>query len=77
MAAHPWSATSPSRLTSADRVGRGKVFNDQDAIRANHDAAVQRAKRSLREREIEGQSGGNPSTSMHLLMESIRGQGHG
>ena len=65
------------KLCKGYRVGRGKVFNDQDAIRANHDAAVQRAKRSLREREMEGHSGGNPSTSMHLLMESIRRQGHG
>ena len=56
---------------------RSKLFNDKDVILANHDAAVQRGKRSLRERESEGDPQGNPSTSMHVLMESFRSQGHG
>ena len=53
---------------------RGKLFNDIEVIRDNHDAAVQRAIRSLRDREAEGDPHGNPSTSMHLLMENIRSQ---
>ena len=55
----------------------GKLFKDADVIRANHDAAVQRGKQSLHDREEEGDPQGNPSTSMHVLMESIRTQDNG
>ena len=50
---------------------RGKLFTDTDVIDSQHGAAVERGKRSLREREREGDAFGNPSTSMHVLMESI------
>ena len=65
-----------ARLCEGYRTDRGKLFVDRDAIRANHAAAVQRGKRSLRDREVEGDPQGNPSTSMHLLMERIRTQGN-
>lgn len=61
-------------LCDGYRADRGKLFRDRTAIRDNHSAAVQRGERSLREREEEGDPQGNPSTSMHLLMESIRTQ---
>ena len=61
-------------LCAGYRARRGKLFNDIEVIRDNHDAAVERAKRSLRAREEEGDPHGNPSTSMHVLMESIRPQ---
>lgn len=61
-------------LCAGYRARRGKLFNDIEVIRDNHDAAVQRAIRSLRDREAEGDPHGNPSTSMHLLMENIRSQ---
>ena len=57
--------------------GSGKLFKDADVIRTNHDAVVRRGKRSLRDRKEEGDPQGNPSTSMHLLMESIRTQDNG
>ena len=63
-----------ARLCKSYRADRGKLFNDTDAIRSNHDAAVQRGKRSLHDRKMEGDPQGNPSTSMHVLMESIRTQ---
>ena len=63
-----------AQLCKSYRVDRGKLFNDTDAIRSNHDAAVQRGKRSLHDRKMEGNPRGNPSTSMHVLMESIRTQ---
>lgn len=53
---------------------RGKLFRDEAAIRNNHDIAVQRGERSLVERQKEGDPQGNPSTSVHVLMESIRTQ---
>ena len=55
----------------------GKLFRDTDVVRTNHDAAVQRGKRSLHDRKEEGDPQGNPSTSMHVLMESIRTQDDG
>lgn len=64
-------------LCSSYRADRGKLFRDDAVIRNNHDAAVQRGARSLRERESEGDPQGNPSTSMQVLMESIRTQDHG
>ena len=60
------------QLCSSYRADRGKLFNDHEVIRANHDSAVRRAERALRDRKREGDPLGNPSTSMHLLMESIR-----
>ena len=48
-----------------------KLFTDMDVIDNQYSAAVERGKRSLRDREREGDPQGNPSTSMHLLMESI------
>ena len=64
-------------LCGGYHASRGKLFRDEDAIRNNHDTAVRRRKRSLCERENEGEPQGNPSTSMHALMESIRTQGRG
>lgn len=64
-------------LCDGYRVGRGKLFRDVAAIGNGHDDAVQRGERSLREREREGDPQGNPSTSMHVLMESIRTQDGG
>ena len=61
-----------ARLCESYHADRGKLFNDTDAIRINHDAAVQRGKQSLHDRKMEGDPQGNPSTSMHVLMESIR-----
>ena len=61
-----------ARLCKSYHAERGKLFNDTEVIRTNHDAAVQRGKRSLHDREEEGDPQGNPSTSMHVLMESIR-----
>lgn len=79
--AAPINARSCQRLLEVlcdgHRVGRGKLFRDVAAIRNNHDDAVQRGERSLREREREGDPQGNPSTSMHVLMEGIRTQDGG
>lgn len=65
------------RLCASYHADRGKLFNDPTVIQANHAAAVKRGKQSLRDREREGCPHGNPSTSMHLLMESIRTQSDG
>ena len=62
------------QLCDGYRADRSKLFNDPDVIRTNHDVAVQRGKQSLLNREKEGVPQGNPSTSMHVLMESIRTQ---
>ena len=59
-------------LCGGYRAKSGKLFNDPEVIRANHDGAVRRGKQSLRDRELEGDPLGNPSTSMHELMERIR-----
>ena len=64
-----------ARLCEGYHAERGKLFNDTEVIRTNHDDAVLRGKRSLHDREEEGDPQGNPSTSMHVLMESIRTQG--
>lgn len=61
-------------LCKGYRSSRGKLFNDTDVIRCCHEDAVRRGKQSLRDRRREGNPNGNPSTSMHLLMESIRTQ---
>ena len=55
---------------SYDR-GGPKLFTDTKVIEEQYGAAVERGKHSLREREKEGDPRGNPSTSMHCLMESI------
>ena len=60
------------RLCGSYQADQGKLFKDTDAIRSKHDVAVQRGKRSLRDREKEGDPQGNPSMSVHVLMESIR-----
>ncbi len=57
---------------SGYRADRGKLFTDTDVIENQYGVAVERAKRALSDRELEGDPQGNPSTSMHLLMESIR-----
>ena len=62
-----------SELCAGYRVDR-KLFNDREVICKGHDKAVQRAAQSLRDREEEDDPHGNPSTSMHVLMESIRSQ---
>ena len=64
-----------ARLCEGYHAERGKLFNDTEVIRTSHDDAVQRGKRSLHDREEEGDPQGNPSTSMQVLMESIRTQG--
>ena len=63
-----------ARLCAGYQADRGKLFKDAEVIRSNHDAAVQRGKQSLHDRKEEGDPQGNPSTSMHMLMESIRTQ---
>ena len=65
------------QLCESYQKGSGKLFKDADVIRTKHDAAVQRGKQSLHDREKEGDPRGNPSTSMHVLMESIRTQDSG
>ena len=65
------------RLCQTYHRASGKLFKDADVIRTKHDAAVQRGKQSLHDREKEGDPRGNPSTSMHVLMESIRTQDSG
>ena len=64
-----------AQLCAGYQADRGKLFKDTEVIRSNHDAAVQRGKQSLHDRKEEGDPQGNPSTSMHVLMESIRTQG--
>ena len=64
-----------AQLCAGYQADRGKLFKDTEVIHTNHDAAVQRGKRSLHDREKEDNPRGNPSTSMHVLMESIRTQG--
>ena len=63
-----------AQLCAGYQADRGKLFKDTEAIRSNHDDAVQRGKQSLHDRKEEGDPQGNPSTSMHMLMESIRTQ---
>ena len=63
-----------ARLCAGYQAGRGKLFTDTEVIRTSHDDAVQRGKRSLHDREKEDNPRRNPSTSMHVLMESIRTQ---
>ena len=65
------------QLCESYRADRGKLFNDRNVISTNHDIAVQRGEQSLLDREMEGDPLGNPSTSIHVLMESIRTQDDG
>lgn len=48
-----------------------KLFVDKDIIENEYRNAVDRAERSLRSREEEGDPEGGPSTSMHRLTEEI------
>jgi len=52
--------------------GGNKVFNDREVIEQQYLVAVERAASSVKRREEEGDSGGNPSTTVHLLTEFIR-----
>ena len=49
----------------------GKTFVDKDAIKGKYSDAIKRAEKSLKSREDEGDPEGNPSTSVHYLMEEI------
>lgn len=48
-----------------------KSFTDKDAIKKKCYNAIERAKKSLNSREEEGDPEGNPSTSVHYLIEEI------
>ena len=63
------------QLCAGYQADRTKLFKDTEVIHTSHDDAVQRGKRSLHDREKEDDPQGNPSTSMQVLMESIRTQG--
>ena len=52
--------------------GAGKVFDNPEAIGRLYSAAVERAALSVKRRQEEGDPGGNPSTTVHLLTELIR-----
>ncbi len=52
--------------------GSSKVFGDREVIEQKYAVAVKRAISSVRSRKEEGKSGGNPSTTVHLLTEFIR-----
>ena len=52
--------------------GAGKVFGNLEAIEQLYSAAVERASLSVKRRQEEGDPGGNPSTTVHLLTELIR-----
>ncbi len=49
----------------------GKIFADQNVIKYNCLDAIKRAENSLDSREREGNSEGNPSTSVHCLIGKI------
>ena len=49
----------------------GKIFNDQDIIKDKCCDAIRRAEKSLDSREREGDPEGNPSTSVHHLINAI------
>ena len=49
----------------------GKIFEDQDIIKDKYCDAIRRAERSLDSREQEGDPEGNPSTSVHRLINAI------
>jgi len=52
--------------------GGSKVFGDRQVIEQRYSVAVERASSSVKRREEEGEPGGNPSTTVHLLTEFIR-----
>ena len=49
----------------------GKIFNDKDIIKDKCCDAIRRAEKSLDSREREGDPEGNPSTSVHQLINAI------
>jgi len=49
----------------------GKIFEDQDIIKDKYCDAIRRAEKSLDSREQEGDPEGNPSTSLHRLINAI------
>ncbi|MYF37113.1 MAG: RloB domain-containing protein [Synechococcus sp. SB0678_bin_12] len=49
----------------------GKIFEDQDIIKDKYCDAIRRAEKSLDSREQEGDPEGNPSTSVHRLINAI------
>lgn len=51
---------------------RGKIFSDRQMIEQCYPKAVERSGDSFQRRENEGSPGGNPSTTVHQLTESIR-----
>ena len=59
------------RLCSSYKKKSGKTFVDHDAVKDKYRDAIERAKKSLKSREEEGDPEGNPSTSVHYLMEEI------
>ena len=61
-----------SRYNAGARKGARKIFDNREAIEQRYSAAVARASLSVQRREEEGEPGGNPSTTVHLLTESIR-----
>ncbi len=54
------------------KAGGGKVFGDSEVIEQRYSVAVKRSSSSAERREKEGDPGGNPSTTVHLLTEFIR-----
>ncbi len=50
----------------------GKTFSDRQMIEQRYLKAIERSGDSLQRRENEGSPGGNPSTTVHELTESIR-----
>lgn len=56
--------------SSYDRKRR-KIFDDREAIGEKYRNAVERAESSLNNRTSEGDSGGNPSTTVHRLTEQF------
>ena len=60
------------QLHPGNNAGSRKIFGDRWAIARYYQTAVERASLSLQRRKEEGQPEGNPSTTVHLLTESIR-----
>ena len=55
---------------------RTKSFIDEQAIRDGHEEAVKRGRKSVANREREGDPGGNASTTVHRLTTHILSVGH-
>ena len=60
------------KLCPSYNAGGGKVFGDREVIEQRYPVAVERASLSVKRRDEEGEPGGNPSTTVHLLTEFIR-----